>query len=58
MKEVQRTYPELTQDKAEGPVLREGVDGADWHDDDAHDEVGHRQADDEHVAHLLTEKRA
>lgn len=53
---MQRTDPELTEDEAEGPALRERVDSADRHHNHAHHEVGHRETHDEHVARLSTEK--
>ena len=34
-------------------AVRDEVDGGDGHDDDAHDEVRHGQAHDEHVGHRL-----
>ena len=34
-------------------AVRDEVDGWDGHDDDAHDEVRHGQAHDEHVGHRL-----
>lgn len=45
--------PELAEGHSEQPVLREDVDGADWHYDETHDKVGHSKTHDEHVAHLF-----
>ena len=45
--------PELAEGHSEQPVLRKDVNGADWHDEQTYDEIGHGQTDDEHVAHLL-----
>ena len=39
-------------DDADVDLTRDGVRGADWHDEDAHGQIGDGQAHDEHIGNL------